>query len=118
VCGCDSVRTTGNRKTQLTGSRAATIYAFDVLQRAGAEFLANQRLFAYAVRGIPMGVKCDAWGNVYAGCADGVEVWNPGGTLLGVIEVPGEILTNQGCLVFSIDSFNRRSNKLLFRGGR
>lgn len=37
-----------------------------------------------------MGVKCDDNGNVYAGCADGVEVWNPGGTLLGVIEVQGE----------------------------
>ena len=36
-----------------------------------------------------MGVKCDKDGNVYAGCADGVEVWSPGGTLLGVIEVQG-----------------------------
>ena len=73
----------------LRRSRPASIYAFDVLQRAGADFLANKRIFAYALRGIPMGVKCDGEGNVYAGCADGVEVWSPGGTLLGVIEVQG-----------------------------
>jgi sugar lactone lactonase YvrE len=60
------------------------------VRRSGADFLANKHIFAYALRGIPMGIKCDRDGNVYAGCADGVEVWSPGGTLLGVIEVQGE----------------------------
>ena len=31
------------------------------------------------------GVHCDARGNVYAGCGDGVHVWNPAGTLIGKI---------------------------------
>lgn len=71
--------------------RAATIYAFDVIQRGGSDFLANKRVFAYALRGTPLGIQCDAAGNVYAGCGDGVEVWNSGGVLLGVIEVPGGV---------------------------
>lgn len=71
-------------------ARVATIYAYDVLERSGSPFLANRRVFAYALRGIPMGVKCDAEGNVFAGCADGLEVWNSGGCLLGVIEIGGE----------------------------
>ncbi|CAK7211787.1 hypothetical protein SCUCBS95973_001240 [Sporothrix curviconia] len=71
--------------------RSATIYAYDVLRRGGSDFLTNKRVFAYALRGVPMGLQCDAAGNVYAGCADGVEVWNAGGALLGVIEVPGGV---------------------------
>ncbi|CAK7228192.1 hypothetical protein SBRCBS47491_006821 [Sporothrix bragantina] len=71
--------------------RAATIYAFDVLRRGGSDFLTNKRVFAYALRGAPIGLRCDAVGNVYAGCADGVEVWSAGGVLLGVIEVPGGV---------------------------
>lgn len=31
------------------------------------------------------GVHCDAKGNVYAGCGDGVNVWNAAGTLIGKI---------------------------------
>ncbi|KAL1888834.1 hypothetical protein Sste5346_009312 [Sporothrix stenoceras] len=73
------------------GRRAATIYAFDVLRRGGSDFLTNKRVFSYALRGTPLGIRCDAAGNVYAGCADGVEVWNEGGVLLGVIEVPGGV---------------------------
>ena len=38
-----------------------------------------------------MGVKTDAAGNVFVGCADGVEVWNPGGVLLGIIEILGQL---------------------------
>lgn len=30
-------------------------------------------------------MHCDTRGNVYAGCGDGVQVWNPSGTLLGKI---------------------------------
>ncbi|KIH88838.1 gluconolactonase [Sporothrix brasiliensis 5110] len=71
--------------------RAATVYAYDVLRRGGSDFLTNKRVFAYALRGTPLGIRCDAAGNVYAGCADGVEVWNAGGVLLGVIEVPGGV---------------------------
>ncbi len=69
--------------------RAATIYAFDVIERSGSPFLANRRVFAYASMGAPTTVRCDVAGNVYASCGDGLEVWNPGGVALGLIEVPG-----------------------------
>lgn len=87
ITDCEAVSGDGNQDP----TKAASIYAFDVIRRSGADFLANKRVFAYALRGIPMGVKCDAQGNVYAGCADGVEVWSPAGTLLGVIEVQGGV---------------------------
>ena len=32
-----------------------------------------------------IGVHCDTDGNVYAGCGDGVQVWNPSGKLIGKI---------------------------------
>lgn len=35
--------------------------------------------------GIPDGIKCDTSGNVYSGCGDGINVWSPGGCLLGKI---------------------------------
>lgn len=35
------------------------------------------------------GVHCDSFGNVYAGCGDGVHVWNPAGKLLGKIFTDG-----------------------------
>lgn len=30
-------------------------------------------------------------GNVYSGCMDGVEVWNPSGELIGIIKVEGGV---------------------------
>lgn len=71
--------------------RAATIYAFDIILSRGSPFLANRRVFAYAVAGCPDGIKCDLYGNVYAGCGDGVEIWNDGGFLIGRILVPGGV---------------------------
>lgn len=72
-------------------ARPATIYAFDLIISSGAPFLANRRVFAFAVDFIPDGIKCDLQGNVYSGCGDGVEVWNPAGTLIGRILVPGGV---------------------------
>lgn len=57
--------------------------------RANSPFLCNKRVFAVSVGGVPIGVKCDDKGFVYAGCADGIEIWNAGGTLQAVIEIPG-----------------------------
>jgi len=48
-------------------------------------------LFAFADHGVPDGIKCDTKGNVYSGCGDGVNVWSPGGILLGKIVVQGGI---------------------------
>ncbi|EKG10594.1 Six-bladed beta-propeller TolB-like protein [Macrophomina phaseolina MS6] len=70
---------------------AETVYAFDVQYRHGAPFLANRRVFAMADTGIPDGIKCDAQGNVYSGCGDGLNVWNPAGTLLMKVLVDGGV---------------------------
>ena len=66
-------------------------YAFDVIERSGSQFLANRRVFAMADTGVPDGIKCDVQGNVYSGCGDGVNVWSPGGRLLGKIVIPGGV---------------------------
>jgi len=79
----------GNGATDLTGP--ASIYAFDVHEASGSPFLTNRRLFAYADAGIPDGIKVDTMGNVYAGCGDGVHVWNAGGDLAGKILVQGGV---------------------------
>ncbi|KAI8949038.1 hypothetical protein F4801DRAFT_591391 [Xylaria longipes] len=68
----------------------ATIYAYDIVRRSGSSpFLLNKRTFAFAFMGAPAAVTCDPAGNVYAACADGVEVWSSGGTALGLIQIPG-----------------------------
>lgn len=72
-------------------ARNATIYAFDVIMRASSPFLTNKRVFAVPIQGVPVGIKCDERGYVYAGCGDGIEVWNTGGMLQAVIEVPGGV---------------------------
>ncbi|KAK4893798.1 hypothetical protein LTR27_007823 [Elasticomyces elasticus] len=72
-------------------TRTGTIYAFDVIERHGAHFLANRRVFAMADNGFPDGIKCDLEGNVYSGCGDGVNVWNAGGRLIGKILVDGGV---------------------------
>ncbi|KAI9729551.1 MAG: hypothetical protein M1834_006747 [Cirrosporium novae-zelandiae] len=71
----------------IDGMRPSTIYAFDITTYSGQPFLTNRRLFAMADSGIPDGIKCDIDGNVYSGCGDGVNVWSPGGILLGKILV-------------------------------
>lgn len=62
-------------------------YAFDVTTSHDQPFLTNRRVFAMPGVGIPDGIKVDTEGNVYAGCGDGVNVWSPGGVLLGKILV-------------------------------
>ena len=64
-------------------------YAFDVTSYHSEPFLTNRRLFAMADSGIPDGIKFDTHGNVYSGCGDGVNVWSPGGVLLGRIVLEG-----------------------------
>ncbi|KAI8973090.1 D-lactonohydrolase-like protein [Trametes punicea] len=66
----------GNNQTQ-----PATIYAFDV--DPTTEAFTNRRVFAYVDTGIPDGIQLDADDNLYAGCGDGVQVWNSEGILLG-----------------------------------
>lgn len=75
-------------------NRTSTIYAFDVITRADSPFLANKRVFAVPTKGTPASIKCDENGFVYAGCSGGIEVWNSGGMLQVVIEIPGEFQCN------------------------
>jgi len=71
--------------------RAATIYAYSVFCENDNPYLTNRRVFAYADTGAPDGVKCDVFGNVYAGCGDGINVWNSGGMLIGKIQIEGGV---------------------------
>ncbi|CAA9961158.1 Lactonohydrolase [Pyrenophora teres f. maculata] len=64
-------------------TRPATLYAFDVT--ADHKRLTGKRVFAYADNGFPDGIHCDTDGNVWAGCGDGIHVWDPAGKLLGKI---------------------------------
>ncbi|KAF4765832.1 hypothetical protein HAV15_003945 [Penicillium sp. str.  len=83
----DTAETIGDGTTDVL--KPATIYAFDVSTINGQPFLTNRRVFAMPSDGIPDGLKVDQYGNVYAGCGDGVNVWSSGGILLGKILVNG-----------------------------
>ncbi|KAK7953725.1 lactonohydrolase [Apiospora saccharicola] len=63
-------------------SDPSTLYRFDVKEDGTWD---NRKTFAYVSSGVPDGVHCDVRGNVYAGCGDGVHVWNPSGKLIGKI---------------------------------
>ncbi|KAK7967099.1 uncharacterized protein PG986_001376 [Apiospora aurea] len=63
-------------------SDPSSLYRFDVKEDGTWE---NRKTFAYVSSGVPDGVHCDVKGNVYAGCGDGVHVWNPSGKLIGKI---------------------------------
>lgn len=82
----------GSSEVAIDAQGPSHIYAFDIVSRSrGSPMLINRRLFAYAPGRYPDGIKCDTLGNVYAGCGDGVEVWNAGGTLIGIIKIPGGV---------------------------
>ncbi|KIJ40166.1 hypothetical protein M422DRAFT_174152 [Sphaerobolus stellatus SS14] len=61
----------------------ATIYAFDVDPQT--QQFRNRRVLAYIDTGAPDGLQVDSKGNVYASTADGVQVYDPTGVLLGKI---------------------------------
>ncbi len=84
----------GSKEKGLDVTGPSHIYAFDIVPSkhdASQPFLCNKRLFAYAPGLLPDGIKCDMRGNVYSGCGDGVEVWNPSGVLIGIIKVEGGV---------------------------
>ncbi|KAF7760244.1 hypothetical protein Agabi119p4_10920 [Agaricus bisporus var. burnettii] len=58
-----------------------TVYAFDV--DPTTETFLNRRILAYIDAGVPDGLQVDVNGNVYTACADGVQVFDADGTLLG-----------------------------------
>lgn len=71
--------------------RLSFSYAFDISVYHGEPFLTNRRVFATADQGVPDGIKCDLNGNVYSGCGDGINIWSPGGVLLGKILIDGGV---------------------------
>jgi gluconolactonase len=75
----------------MISNRVNTDRAFDIITRSSSHFLANKRLFATVSSGIPDGIKCDLPGNVYSGCGDGLNVWSPGGSLIGKVVCPGGV---------------------------
>ncbi|KAJ4298388.1 hypothetical protein N0V88_003418 [Collariella sp. IMI 366227] len=76
--------------TNLTFS--STIYRYDV-QEDGT--LDNRKTFAFVTPGIPDGIHVDTRGNVYTGCGDGVQVYNPSGKLIGKIYVGSTVANFQ-----------------------
>ena len=64
----------------------SSIYAFTVMQPH--TFLTQKRLFALP-SSPPKSLAVDVLGNVYAACADGVHVFNEGGSLIGRILIDG-----------------------------
>ncbi|KPM42820.1 hypothetical protein AK830_g3767 [Neonectria ditissima] len=63
-------------------SSPASVYSFDVNKDGTWQ---NRKTFAYVAAFIPDGVHTDSKGRVYAGCGDGVHVFNPSGKLIGKI---------------------------------
>ncbi|KAF2966999.1 hypothetical protein GQX73_g6579 [Xylaria multiplex] len=66
----------------INATSPATIYRFDV---ANDGTWSNRNTFAYVSTGVPDGIHVDTKGRLYAGCGDGVQVYNPSGTLIGKI---------------------------------
>ncbi|KAK7424595.1 hypothetical protein QQZ08_008605 [Neonectria magnoliae] len=63
-------------------SSPASLYSFDVNKDGTWQ---NRKTFAYVAAFIPDGVHTDSKGRVYAGCGDGVHVFNTSGKLIGKI---------------------------------
>ncbi|UQC87149.1 D-lactonohydrolase [Colletotrichum lupini] len=74
--------TTPSLPKQSTPSNTHHSYRFEVKEDGTFE---NRKIFAHTSARLPDGVHCDSKGNVYAGCNDGVHVWNPSGKLIGKI---------------------------------
>ena len=69
-------------------ARPHHIKAFDVVDGRRIE---NERLFCVTTPGFPDGIKVDAAGRVYASSFSGVQVFEPGGELIGEIRLPGAV---------------------------
>ncbi|MEX0761878.1 MAG: SMP-30/gluconolactonase/LRE family protein [Dehalococcoidia bacterium] len=70
--------------------RPHRLMAFDVLE---GHTLANPRVFAVVDPWVPDGFRVDVDGNVYVTAGDGVQVFTPGGDMIGKIHTP-EVAAN------------------------
>jgi gluconolactonase len=64
------------------------VIAYDVLD---GRHLVGGRLFAVTTPGFPDGIKVDSAGRVYVSAFSGVQVFDPGGDLIGEIHLPGAV---------------------------
>jgi gluconolactonase len=64
------------------------VVAFDV---RNGRHLTGRRLFAVTTPGFPDGIKVDTDGRVYVSAFSGVQVFSPGGDLIGEIRIPGAV---------------------------
>ena len=75
-----------------SGASPRNVYVYDVID--GGRRLANRRKFIDVGAGTPDGMRCDTDGNLWMGwgmgdaSADGVNVYNPDGRLIGRINLP------------------------------
>ena len=69
-------------------ARPHHVLAYDVLDGCR---LGEPRLFCVVEPGFPDGIKVDSAGRVYVSCFSGVQVFDPDGTLLGEIALPGAV---------------------------
>ncbi|GAA5828547.1 hypothetical protein JCM11251_000844 [Rhodosporidiobolus azoricus] len=110
----DTASSQGGGLPPLAGPRA--IYAFDVLD---GTFVSNRRVFHLNPSGIPDGIKVDSAGRIWSvfGDADtgAIEVINPDGQMLGLIQLPqGAQATN---LVFVPPQEGETTDELWLIGG-
>ena len=75
------------RFDRATGLLDLVADAFDVV---GGR-LENQRLFTEISPGYPDGIKVAPDGRVFSSCASGLQIFDPGGELIGEIELPGAV---------------------------
>ncbi|KAI1146614.1 gluconolactonase [Nemania diffusa] len=66
----------------INATSPSTIYRYDVAKDGT---FSNRQTFAYTPTGVPDGIHVDTKGRLYAGCGDGIHVYNPSGTLIGKI---------------------------------
>ncbi len=74
---------------------AHSIYAYDLVQRNGGYFALNARVFCSLDVGIPDGFKVDSAGNIFTSSGDGIQVFNPAGSLIGKIIIPDASVSPQ-----------------------
>ena len=74
-----------------SGTTPRNVYAYDVV---GGRKLSNKRKFIDVGPGTPDGMRCDVDGNLWMGwgmgdpALDGVNIYNPGGKLIGRVNLP------------------------------
>ncbi|MCJ1313548.1 hypothetical protein MMC25_007227 [Agyrium rufum] len=90
-----STSTTSKMAPASTGTAVAIVngeqHTLPSSSSMASTFLTNRRVFAFPDNGSPECLACDAAGNVYAGCGDGVHVWSAGGVLIGKVLIEGGV---------------------------